>query len=224
LQAVKGMSPTRSGMAMLPTVVGMMSFSILSGQLITRRGRYKIFPVLGSLIVIAALVVLSQLSVDSHYIHVAIGAFLFGAGMGLTMQTIVVAVQNSVEYRDMGVATSSATFFRSLGGAIGTAVLGAILTSRLDHHLANKLDSTGSSIDPSTIDANNIEAIRSLAEPARSIVNEAFTSATNDVFFSCIPFIIAALIVVVFLKELPLRSGQVKSESTDEAMIVSSGH
>jgi EmrB/QacA subfamily drug resistance transporter len=224
LQAVKGMSPTRSGMAMLPTVVGMMSFSILSGQLITRRGKYKIFPVLGCITVIVSLIVLSQLSVDASYIQVAIGALIFGAGMGMTMQTIVVAVQNAVEYRDMGVATSSATFFRSLGGAIGTAVLGAILTSRLDHHLADRLDATGAAIDPSTIDANNIESIRTLAEPARSIVNEAFTSATNDVFFSCIPFIIAALIVVVFLKELPLRTGEVKTESSDEAMIVPSGH
>lgn len=224
LQAVKDMSPTRSGMAMLPTVAGMMSFSILSGQLITRRGRYKIFPVLGSVTVIVALVVLTRLSVDTSYPHVAIGAFLFGAGMGMTMQTIVVAVQNSVEYRDMGVATSSATFFRSLGGAIGTAVLGAILTSRLDHHLADRLDDTGSSIDPSTIDANNIESIRALTEPARSIVSEAFTSATNDVFLACVPFIVAALIVVLFLKELPLRSGQTKPESSDDPVIVSSGH
>lgn len=224
LQAVQGMSPTRSGMAMIPTVAGMMSFSILSGQLITRRGRYKIFPVLGSLTVIVALIVLSRLSADTAYIHVAIGAFLFGAGMGMTMQTIVVAVQNAVEYRDMGVATSSTTFFRSLGGAIGTAVLGAILTSRLDHHLAVRIEDSGASIDPSTIDANNIESIRGLAEPARSIVNEAFTSATNDVFLSCLPFILAALIVVVFLKELPLRTGNVKSESTDDAITVPSGH
>jgi EmrB/QacA subfamily drug resistance transporter len=224
LQAVKDMSPTRSGMAMLPTVVGMMTFSILSGQLITRRGRYKIYPVLGSLIVTASLIVLSQLSVDTAYIHIAIGAFLFGAGMGLTMQTIVVAVQNAVEYRDMGVATSSATFFRSLGGAIGTAVLGAVLSSRLDHHLADRLDTANVNIDRSTIDANNIESIRKLAEPARGIVNEAFTSATNDVFFACVPFIIAALIVVFFLKELPLRTGPQTANTSDEPVIVPSGH
>ncbi|MGH2551230.1 MAG: MFS transporter, partial [Thermomicrobiales bacterium] len=224
LQAVKGMSPTRSGMALLPTVVGMMTFSILAGQLITRKGRYKIYPVIGSIVVICALIVLSQLSADAHYAQVAVGALLFGAGMGLTMQTVVVAVQNSVEYRDMGVATSSATFFRSLGGAIGTAVLGAILTTRLDHHLADRLDSAGTSVDRSTIDANNIESIRALTEPARGIVGEAFTSATNDVFLSCLPFIAAALIVILFLKEVPLRTGQVKPETTDDNSIIPPSH
>jgi EmrB/QacA subfamily drug resistance transporter len=224
LQAVKGMSPTRSGMALLPTVVGMMTFSILAGQLITRKGRYKIYPVIGSVVVILALLVLSQLSADAHYAQVALGALLFGAGMGLTMQTVVVAVQNSVEYRDMGVATSSATFFRSLGGAIGTAVLGAILTSRLDHHLADRLDTAGATIDRTTIDANNIESIRALTEPARSIVGEAFTSATNDVFLSCLPFIVAALIVVLFLKEVPLRTGKATSETVDDPVITPPSH
>lgn len=224
LQAVKGMSPTRSGMAMIPTVAGMMTFSILAGQLITRRGKYKIFPMTGSVIVIVALIVLSRLSVDTPYIQVAVGAFLFGAGMGLTMQTVVVAVQNSVEYRDMGVATSSATFFRSLGGAIGTAVLGAILTSRLDHHLSDRLDAAGTTIDRSTIDANNIESIRAMTEPARGIVNEAFTSATNDVFLSCLPFIIAALIVVFFLKEVPLRTGAPRPETADDAVAAPPAH
>ncbi len=215
LQAVKGMSPTRSGMAMLPTVVGMMTFSIFSGQLITRTGKYKRFPIIGSVVVLAALVVLSRLPSDAAYVQVAIGAFLFGAGMGLTMQTVVVAVQNAVDYRDIGVATSSATFFRSLGGAIGTAVLGAILTTRLEHHLADRLETSGTGIDPKSIDANNIESIRALTEPAKSIVEKAFTNATNDVFLSCLPFILAALIVVLFLKELPLRTGAAKAESSD---------
>jgi len=211
LQGVLGYSPTRSGLAMLPMVVGWFSSSIGSGQLISRNGRYKIYPVLGAAIVLLSLVVLSRLDVDSSYLHVALGALLFGTGLGMTLQTIVVAVQNAVEMRDLGAATSSTTFFRSLGGAIGAALFGAVFGIRLDHYLDQ---SFGSSTSGAAVDANNIDAMQNLIEPDRSLVLGAFTNAVGDVFLVCIPFIILALIVAFFLEERPLRGGPT-APSTD---------
>jgi EmrB/QacA subfamily drug resistance transporter len=108
LQAVKGFTPTQSGLALLPAIIGIFSTSITSGQLITRTGRYKIFPVIGAVVMTVAMVLLSRLDVDTPFWQVAVYEYLFGAGLGFTMQTIVTAVQNSVEYRDMGSATSRA--------------------------------------------------------------------------------------------------------------------
>jgi EmrB/QacA subfamily drug resistance transporter len=229
-QAVRGMSPTKSGLAMLPTVIGIMSFSILSGQLITRTGKYKIFPVLGAAILACGLLILSRIDVDTPYWQIAIAAFILGAGIGFSMQTVVVAIQNAVDFRDMGVATSSATFFRSLGGAIGTAICGAVLTNRLAHYLDNAAG-TGT-VDLSGIDANNVQAIRNLTEPIKSVVLNAFTSAINDVFLVCIPFIVAAFVIILFLKEIPLRTGpsgppagaKPDAETAEEPMVIPAGH
>ena len=116
-QGVMGMSPTRSGLALVPAVLGILVASTLSGALITRTGRYKIYPIIGSVILLLSFVLLGRLSVDTPYWQVAIDALLFGGGLGCTFQTITTAVQNAVAYRDMGAATSSTTFFRAVGDA-----------------------------------------------------------------------------------------------------------
>ena len=201
LQGVKGMSPTRSGLAMLPVVTGLFASSITSGRLISKTGRYKIYPVMGSAILIVGLLLLGTLGVETPYSWVAVYALVFGLGLGLTLQTIVVAVQNSVDIRDMGVATSSTTFFRSLGGAIGAATFGAVLGIRLDHHLEQRL---GAAAGAAAVDANDIQAMQDLEEPARHLVLQSFTNSLNEVFLVCIPFIVVALM----LKEIPLRSGE----------------
>jgi EmrB/QacA subfamily drug resistance transporter len=135
LQAVQGMSATESGLAMLPMVVGMFTTSIGGGQIMSRTGRYKWMPITGAAIVGIALFAFSHLAVDTPYWKIALNMFGFGVGLGLTMQVVVTAVQNSVERKHMGVATASVAFFRSMGGAIGTALFGAILNTRLTHHL-----------------------------------------------------------------------------------------
>jgi EmrB/QacA subfamily drug resistance transporter len=209
LQAVKGFSPTQSGLALLPAIVGIFSTSITSGQLITRTGRYKIYPVLGAVIMTAGLLALSRLDVDTPFWQVAIYEFLFGAGLGFTMQTIVTAVQNSVEHRDLGAATGSITFFRQMGGSVGAAVFGAVLFSRLTHYLTEQLARAG--IQPGAggvpVDANDVEAIQRLTEPVRSIVLGAFTNALDDVFLVGVPFVVVAFVVALLLKEKPLRTG-----------------
>jgi EmrB/QacA subfamily drug resistance transporter len=208
LQAVKGMSPTASGLALLPAIVGIFSTSVTSGQLISRTGRYKIYPIVGAVVLVAALLLLSTLSVDTPFWQVALYEFLFGAGLGFTVQTIVTAIQNAVGFGDLGAATSSVTFFRQLGGSIGAAVFGAVLASRLTHYLARALAAAG--VQPAAaagIDANDVQAIRRLAEPVKGVVLGAFANALDDVFLVGVPFIVVAFVVALFLKEVPLRTG-----------------
>jgi len=209
-QAVKGMSPTRSGLAMLPVVLGLFSSSITSGRLISRTGRYKIFPALGSAILIFAALFLSRVHADTTYWQVAMSALVLGIGLGMTLQPIIVAVQNSVDPRDMGTATGSTTFFRSLGGAVGTAIFGAVLGMRLDHYLGTLIGASG--MPQGSADLTNIQNLRQLAEPARHLVLGAFSKAIDDVFLSSIPFIAVAFIVSLRLEERPLRSGPLRHE------------
>jgi EmrB/QacA subfamily drug resistance transporter len=210
LQAVKGFSPTESGLALLPAIIGIFSTSITSGQLITRTGRYKIFPVIGAVVMTVAMFLLSRLGVDTPFWQVALYEYLFGAGLGFTMQTIVTAVQNSVEYRDMGAATSSTTFFRQMGGSVGAAVFGAVLSSRLTHYLIEQLAKAG--VQPGAggpkVEANDVQAIQHLGEPIKSVVLWAFTHALDDVFLVGVPFMVAAVVVALLLKEVPLRTGE----------------
>jgi EmrB/QacA subfamily drug resistance transporter len=209
LQAVQGFSPTASGLSLLPAIVGIFSTSITSGRLITRTGRYKIFPILGGAVLTVALFLLSHLAVDTPFWQVALYEYLFGAGLGFTMQTIVTAVQNAVEFRDLGVATGSTTFFRQMGASIGVAIFGAVLTSRLTHYLSEGLAKAG--LRPGTgglkVDANNVQAIQRLTGPARTLVLGAFANALDDVFLIGVPFLALAFVVALFLKEVPLRTG-----------------
>ncbi len=209
LQVVKGLSPTASGLALLPAIIGIFTTSISSGRLITRTGRYKRYPIIGAAVLVVSMYLLARLAVDTPYWQVALYEYLFGLGLGLTIQTIVTAVQNAVEFRDLGAATSATTFFRQMGGSIGAAVFGAVLASRLTHYLSEQLARAGisSGAGGAGVNANNVQAIQQLREPIKGIVLRAFTDALNDVFLVGVPFILVALVVSLFLKELPLRAG-----------------
>ncbi len=210
-QGTLGFSPTRSGLAMVPMVVGIFSFSITTGLLITKTGKYKIYPIIGSVLIAIGLFLLSRLQVDTPYWYIAISAFVFGAGLGLTMQPMMVAVQNSVPFRDMGAATSSVTFTRSLGSAIGTAIFGAILNSRLATHLADGFAAVGSNapqVAASTEATNSIQAMQQLEEPLKGIVLGAYTDAITDLFIVAIPVVLVGLVIAFFLREIPLKTGE----------------
>jgi EmrB/QacA subfamily drug resistance transporter len=212
LQAVMGMSPTESGLAMLPAVFGILTTSIVSGRLISRTGRYKIFPILGAAILIVSLLMLSRLRVDTPFWELALYELAFGAGLGMTMQTIVTAVQNAVEHRDLGTSTSATTFFRQMGGTIGAAVFGAILTNRLAIHLTEQLGPAALAAQGNNaININNLQAIQALPEPVKTSVLTAFTRALDDVFLVGVPVVALAFVVALFLKEVPLRSMQRQS-------------
>jgi MFS family permease len=133
LQVVSGASATNSGLLILPLMLGLLSASMASGQIITRTGRYKVFPVAGCAVASLALYLLSTMGTSTTQATVTVYMVLLGVGIGLTMQTLVLSVQNAVRITELGVATSSVSFFRSMGGAIGVAAFGAIFTSRLAH-------------------------------------------------------------------------------------------
>jgi EmrB/QacA subfamily drug resistance transporter len=206
LQVVDGMSPTRSGLAMVPMVIGIFSTSITAGQLMTRNGRYKVYPILGAAVVIVALVMLSRLNAESPYWFAALSMYIMGAGLGFTMQVLITVVQNSVQRSDMGVASSSVAFFRQMGGSFGTALFGAILTSRLTVHIADAMRSLPPSQVPHNVGnvANNVQAIKSVPEPLHSLLTGAFSDSLQEVFLSAVPLVAVALVVAFFLKEVPL--------------------
>jgi EmrB/QacA subfamily drug resistance transporter len=208
LQVVDNMTPTKSGLALLPMVVGIFSTSISSGIAMSRTGRYKVFPVVGATTIAVALYLLSTLSVSSPYWHVAIFMYVFGAGLGLTMQTIVTAVQNSVDRKHMGSGTSAVMFFRQMGGTFGAAVFGAILTSRLAVHMATEFAGQQGAPKTGGDVTGNVAAIKQLRDAAPEVYHkilDAFALSLHDVFLSALPVVVVALIVALFIKEIPLK-------------------
>jgi EmrB/QacA subfamily drug resistance transporter len=214
LQVVDGMSPPRSGLAMVPMVLGIFTTSIGAGALMTRTGRYKAFPIIGAATVVVALFMLSRLEADTPYWFAGVSMYVMGAGLGFTMQVLITVVQNSVDRKDMGVATSSVAFFRSMGGSFGTALFGAILTSRLAVHITEALQSLPRGAAPASgsgsVDAlaNDVQQIKGLPEPLHDLVTGAFSNALSDMFLTAVPLVLVALVVAFFLKEVPLATRQ----------------
>jgi DNA-binding MarR family transcriptional regulator len=204
LQVVKGVSPTGSGMQMVPMMGGMLVASITSGQLISRTGRYKIFPLLGTAVMTVGLFLLSRLTPATSNAVASLLMLVLGIGLGMVMQVLVIAVQNDVEYRDLGVATSGATLFRLIGGSLGTAILGAVFAGRLSANLARVMPAGMSS----SAAARNmsVQALLQLPPTARVAYAQAFTSALDTVFLVATIVCGIAFFLTWFLPERPLRA------------------
>ena len=201
-QVVRGLSPTESGLQLVPLMAGLLIASIASGQAITRTGRYKVFPVVGTAVATVGMLLLSRLDASTAAVEAGVYMFVFGVGLGLIMQVLILAVQNSVAYEQLGVATSSATLFRSIGGSLGTAVLGAIFTNRLASELAagarsSGADLTGSGIDPA--------ALKQLPAPVHDAYIGAFTDSLSTVFLIAAGVIAIAFVLAWLIEERPLR-------------------
>jgi EmrB/QacA subfamily drug resistance transporter len=203
LQVVKGVSPTASGLEMLPLMGGSLVTSIISGQLISRTGRYKAFPIAGTACTTLGLYLLSRMSTETSTIVASLIMLVLGLGLGLVMQVLVIAVQNAVNYRDLGVATSGATLFRLIGGSIGTAVLGAIFASRLTANLSLTLPpgTEGSSIGTGI----NQQMLADLPEAVRVIYAHAFTASLSTVFLFATTVALLGFLLTWLLPERPLR-------------------
>jgi EmrB/QacA subfamily drug resistance transporter len=215
LQLVDGMSPTNSGLAMIPLVFAMFGTSVIVGRLMSRTGRYRIFPILGSSIVLISLLLLARLDNTSPYWHAGVAMGVMGVGLGMTMQVMIIVVQNSVDHKDIGVATSAIAFFRQMGGSFGTALFGAILTSRLAVHLAEATEGAGGLPDISLAEAaSNVEKVQALPEPLHSMVTGAFADSLQEVFLSATPVVLLALGIAWMLKEIPLGT---KADATPAA-------
>ena len=204
LQVAKGASPTGSGLQMLPMMAGMLTTSIASGQLISRTGRYKIFPVVGTAVVALGLFLLSRMTVETSTLAASGIMLVMGLGLGMVMQVLVIAVQNAVEYADLGVATSGATLFRLIGGSIGTAVLGAIFAARLDTVLPRLLPASASNAGSGA--AITTEMLAALPPAIRSAYASAFAISLSTVFVVAAAVALFGFLLTWRLPEHPLRS------------------
>ncbi|WP_062013532.1 MDR family MFS transporter [Streptomyces hygroscopicus] len=206
LQIVHGVSPTASGLHLLPLVFGTLVSSTVSGHLVSRTGRYKVFPILGTAITAVGLLLLHRLGEYSGVVEMSGYFFVFGCGLGLVIQVLVLIVQNSVGYRDLGVATSGATFFRSIGASFGVSVFGTIFANNLGPHLADAL--AGRRLPPGVTPgllSSDPRAIGRLPPVDRTAVRHAFSVSITDVFLYAVPVVLVAFLLAWYLREEPLR-------------------
>jgi EmrB/QacA subfamily drug resistance transporter len=209
LQNVKGVSPTVSGLRILPLMLGMLGASVTSGRLVTRWGRYKIFPVLGSALMTLGAYLLSFIDASMNSWLLAFYMFVFGVGMGLIMQVLVVAVQNAVSYKELGVATSSATFFRMIGGSFGTAVFGAIYAIVFTHtfvpHLPHVSSRVLNSFNPQALNPALLDKLKVEVPALYNEYIHAVTHSVQTVFLVAVPIAFFAFLLSFLLPEVPLR-------------------
>jgi MFS family permease len=205
LQTVHGATPTASGLELLPLIAGMLITFILSGRLVSRTGRYKIFPVVGSAVLAVGLALVSLLGAHTSFATASVYMFVLGLGMGMVMQVLVVAVQNAVPYSQLGVATSTATFFRTIGGAFGVSVLGAVFNTGL----LSQLRAHASAAQLKVLSGGNVTAnpaqINHLPAAQRAVFVDAFSHALHTVFLVAVPIAVLAVVLSLIMKEIPLR-------------------
>jgi MFS family permease len=197
LQVVKGVSPSMSGLMLMPMMFGMLITSILSGRIISSWGRYKLFPVAGTAIMTLGLVMLSRLSLESHRWQTSLDALWLGLGMGMVMQVLVLAVQNSIEYKYLGVATSGTMLFRSVGGALGVALFGAIFASGLH----TRLGPAGMEFLTNAVPA----VVQGLPPVLHQEYIHAVTAALRPVFTVAACIGALGFVLTMFLHEIELR-------------------
>ncbi|HUI04267.1 MAG TPA: MDR family MFS transporter [Acidimicrobiales bacterium] len=204
LQLVDGVSATRSGVLLLPLMAGMLTTSIASGRLVTRLGRYRVFPIVGTALMSVGMWLFTHLGAHTSFAVTSAYMVVFGVGMGMTLQIVVVAVQNAVERRDLGSATSSISFFRNIGAACGTALLGAVLAARLGYWLP-RLVPAHSGLNLSQSFTITPQALHALPPAVHAGVTESFVRSLHLVFLVGVPLAVVALACALGLRELPLR-------------------
>jgi MFS family permease len=226
LQVVKGDSATSAGLKLIPLMLGIVSTSIISGKLISKHGHYKRFPIMGTALMTVGILMMTRLEIDTPFWQIAIYAIFVGAGLGLSMQTIVIALQNSVDFKDMGVATSSNTFFRSLGSVFGTAIFGSILTNRVGHYLQSNFEELATSnpaalqgFDMSKLEgiSENTAVLKTLPPEIQATALNAFVDSFHVVFIAAAPITAIGFLLALKLRETPLRTNKEYAAARDEA-------
>jgi len=205
LQIVKGASPTEAGLLILPMVAGIMAAAVISGQLTSRTGHYRIFPIIGSAFLVIAMLLLYTISAHTPLWQTDLYMVVFGAGLGLNMQSIILAMQNAVPVRDMGVATSSVTFFRQMGGALGTAVFLSILFSAAPSKIAERFQAAGVRAPTGSVDLNDTSNLKRLPSAVREPILAGFSDAMSVVFLVGACVLVIAFVLSIMIKEIPLR-------------------
>ncbi|MEP6815130.1 MAG: MFS transporter, partial [Marmoricola sp.] len=204
-QIARGMSPTRAGLMSIAMVGGLLFSSITTGRIISNTGVWKRYLVGGMVFVIAGLLLLSRIDDKTALWQVGVFMAVVGIGLGATMQNLVLAVQNNAAQSDMGAASALVAFFRSMGGAIGVAALGALLSHQVSDKVTTGLAALG--IAPSAGGGNaGVPDLSKYPAPVRAVFESAFGEATGHLFLVAAPFAVIALVCVLFIKEVPLRT------------------
>ncbi|MFJ8667190.1 MFS transporter [Streptomyces sp. NPDC093600] len=205
LQMVEGATATESGLLMLPLMGGIVVASIVSGQLISRTGHYRIYPVLGGAVSVVGMWLLSRMETDTPRLHHSVWQAVLGVGIGLVMPVLILAVQNSVRPADLGTATSAHNYFRQIGGSVGAAVFGTLFAARLDDALADSLPRTAGAALPAA-ESITPQAVHALPPALRDAYIQAYADAMPRIFLYLVPVLVLGLVLAFFLKEKPLVS------------------
>ncbi|MFH8888286.1 MDR family MFS transporter [Streptomyces sp. NPDC017949] len=208
-QLARNESPTMSGVLTIPMIAGLFVSSTVSGQVITKTGRWKAWLVSGAVLLTVGLGLLGSLRYDTPYWHIAVYMALTGLGLGMMMQNLVLATQNQVAPEDLGAASSVVTFFRSLGGAIGVSALGAVMATRVTHYVQDGLTALGpkaAAMGHGGTGGGGIPDLDKLPAPFRTVIEAAYGHGVGDVFLYAAPFALLSLVLVLFIKEVALKS------------------
>lgn len=205
LQMVDGASATESGLLMLPMMGGIVGTSVVSGQMISRSGHYRRHPIVGSALSVLGMWLLSRLETDTPRLHYSVWMFVLGAGIGMVMPVLVLAVQNSVRPADLGTATSANNYFRQIGGSVGAAVFGTLFAGRLTDALAERLPA-GAAGAPADAESITPQLVHALPPELRDAYVQAYADAMPRIFLYLVPVLVLGLLIAFFLKEKPLVS------------------
>ncbi|WP_086765924.1 MDR family MFS transporter [Streptomyces bobili] len=214
-QSVQGASATNSGLLLLPMLGAMLVTSMVAGRITTSSGRYKIFPVVGSALMIVGLYLLSTMDTGTSRFTSGVFMAVVGLGMGCLMQITMLVAQNSVEMKDMGVASSSATLFRTLGSSFGVAIMGALFNSRVQDAMSERAGALGSKITEQSAQLD-AASLAKLPAPAREAYQFAVSDGTHAAFVLGALVAVVALVAAVFVKEVPLRGAEPKTEGAPD--------
>ncbi|MCX5559641.1 MDR family MFS transporter [Streptomyces sp. NBC_00038] len=213
-QSVQGASATNSGLLLLPMLGAMLVTSMVAGRVTTNSGRYKVFPVAGSVLMAVGLFLLSQMDTDTTRLTSGVYMAVLGAGMGCLMQITMLVAQNSVEMKDMGVASSTSTLARTLGSSFGVAIMGALFNNRVQHEMAERAGAIGSKVTEQSAQLD-AASLAKLPAAAREAYQFAVSSGTHSAFLLGAVVAVVALVAAVFVKEVPLK-GAGSSKAAEE--------
>ena len=207
-QLARGKSPTMAGVMTIPMIAGLFVSSTVSGQIITRTGKWKVWLCAGGVFMTAGLGLLGTLRYDTTYWHMAIFMALLGLGVGMMMQNLVLATQNQVKPEDLGSASSTVNFFRSLGGAVGVSALGAVLSNRITHYMEDGFAKLGIKGGGGATGGGGsaLPDLDKLPAPVRTVVESSYGHGIGDIYLYAAPVALLALIAVLFIREVPLRT------------------
>ncbi|GGV39977.1 MFS transporter [Streptomyces spectabilis] len=221
-QLARGESPTMSGVLTIPMIGGLFVSSTVSGQLITKTGKWKAWLVSGGVLLTAGLGLLGTMRYDTPYWHIAVYMALMGLGIGMMMQNLVLCTQNQVDPQDIGAASSVVTFFRSLGGAMGVSALGAVMSTRITDYVKDgiaDLGPQGAAFGHGGTAGGGIPDLDKLPEPFRVVMESAYGHGIADVFLIAAPIAFVAFVITLFIKEVPLRSAGAAVQAAESAPV-----